>query len=418
MAAPAHWRLTRRCSDLCNFMRRLLLGLLCLSFSIPAFALGLGGIQGRAIIGRPLHVEIPIIGAEGMGEQALCARLIPEGEDADLVNITLRVERRKLYLSSTRGITQPVFRFRIRMGCPAFLEESYVVLADPPESPANSASSGFAPARNPGVADAVDRYTVQAATTLRLISRQRYPGNSSDRVRFIKRVAAANPELFDSEARAYDQALASGTELRMPDGLPKLTRPKEQPMNSRAVEPVERSRGKTAEKSAPVETKGKGRLVISGGTPAAGRGPSTAELSESLDRLTEAMNEQVKIELATIERLKVLENELLEFKRQAAAERAAMARLEVELKLMREQADRDSTTKLVLFILLGGLISAIGLRWMMDRHSKLRWTPLESAPAGNSTRTDEAAVQRKVQPLRQKSKPPEDDLEDILPPRK
>jgi len=391
---------------------RLVVGLGCLIAAFPAFSLGLGDVQGRAVIGRPLRLEIPIVGSGDVQAQAQCVRLIPEGEDADLVPILLKLERRKLSLSSTRPIAQPVFRFRIRMGCPVFLEESYVILAEPPDAREGSARTGFdssTPRRS-------ERFTVNSATTLRLISRQRYPNNSSDRVRFIKRVAEANPEVFSSEARAFDQGLVAGTELHLPDDLPVQRSVHAGAGETRPADSAARRSTAAVAKPAPVPAKGKGRLVIGAGGPAVAPGPSAVELSESLDRLTEAMSEQVKVEIAMIERLKGLEIDLAEFKRQAAAERATIARIESELKRLREQADRDSTIKLALIILIGGMLCAIGLRWMLDRRSRQRWGSPDALHK-STPRSAAAHVSAPSRPTRATTRPVSDELDDLLPPR-
>lgn len=400
-------------------MSRSLAGFLALMFALPAYSLGLGDVQGKAVIGRTLHLEVPIIGADNVREQISCVRLIPDGDDADLVNISLRVERRKLILSSNRMITQPVIRFRIRMGCPAFLEEAYVILAEPSETTTD------APLRfgtEKVVAPVVERrdgerLTVRSQTTLRLLSRERFPESSSARVRFIRKVAAVNPQLFVSEARAYDQPLVAGTELMMPPEESVAARSPAPARQPRPTESASRIGPDAASKPLPRDSKGRGpgRLVI-GATDLSLRGPTTAELSESLDRLTEAMSEQVTVELAMIERLKGLETDLAAVKRQAADERAAVARLEGELKQLREKADRDSSFKLVLIILLGGLVSAIGLRWFMDRRSQLRWgpesvvTPAKVVPSSVLQQASRQPPATIVTPM--------DDLDDLLSPRK
>ncbi len=63
-----------------------------------------------------------------------------------------------------------------------------------------------------------DQLVVETPTTLRVISRGYYPESGTVRSRFIRRVAAANPEIFPSIRKAFDQPLAAGVRLRIPEG--------------------------------------------------------------------------------------------------------------------------------------------------------------------------------------------------------
>lgn len=71
-----------------------------------------------------------------------------------------------------------------------------------------------------GPEDAARTYSVDAPTTLRLLSRRRNPESGATRERFIGMVAAANPTIFSSPKLAADLPLGKGTTLAFPDGLP------------------------------------------------------------------------------------------------------------------------------------------------------------------------------------------------------
>lgn len=68
-------------------------------------------------------------------------------------------------------------------------------------------------------------YTVDAPTTLRLLSRRRNPESGAIRERFIAMVAMANPAIFAAPKMAADFPLAKGTVLAFPEGLPSSDSP-------------------------------------------------------------------------------------------------------------------------------------------------------------------------------------------------
>ncbi|WP_130469895.1 TolC family outer membrane protein [Candidatus Magnetaquicoccus inordinatus] len=62
--------------------------------------------------------------------------------------------------------------------------------------------------------------TVEQPTTLRMLSRKRYPASGAMREQFILLVAAANPKRFPDPKAAFDAPLAKGEQLQLPAGLP------------------------------------------------------------------------------------------------------------------------------------------------------------------------------------------------------
>jgi outer membrane protein len=68
--------------------------------------------------------------------------------------------------------------------------------------------------------DPASQLTIDKPTSLRLISRQRYPNSGAVREQFIQMVAAANPSRFPDVQAAFDAPLKQGEQLVLPAGLP------------------------------------------------------------------------------------------------------------------------------------------------------------------------------------------------------
>lgn len=387
-------------------MRYLLPALAAFFCTGSVFALGLGEVEGRAIIGRPLQVSIPILGLQGDPRQSACTSLLPEGDDDGQGSIRIKVEGDRVHLSTARALNQPVLQFRIRMGCSGSIERSFVILPDPAQSAAPvlpvraetpATASGEAASAAPQavaqvVADGAAQRSIvlMSSTSLRMLSRQRYPGDSDVRVNFIRRVAAANPDVFASEDAAFDQRLAAGTRLLLPPGLPAPRRAESAATSSGGgSRPGATRREATAAPSGGAQPKqeparGRDRLLVGAAGLSTVKGPSTAELNESIDRLIEVMNQQIMVQMAMTERIKVVETELAELKRQAVAEKHRAAQLESELKAVRESVERKDTIQLVLLILLAGMAGAWALNWMSRRKAGAAAFAFDSGDADTS----------------------------------
>lgn len=403
-----------------------LVALAAFSCASSVFALGLGEVEGRAVIGQRLNIAIPILGDLDRSAQTDCATVLPGSDDDGRDRIRIRVEGDRIHLSTSLGLTQPVLQFRIRVGCDSSFERSFVVLAEPPGTPvavsllrADTAlreavdMPPVVPQRAP-LASAQRAIVLASSTSLRMLSRQRYPGDSSARVRFIRQLAAANPELFASEEAAFDQRLAAGTRLLRPPDLPALPRagavaarsgPGSGATRSAPAAPLAGGRPERATGA------GRGRLIVGSAGLSAAAGPSAAELNESIDRLVEVMNQQILVQIAMTERVKAVETELAELKRQVAAEKVRTAKLESDLKAQREAVERSGTIQLLLAILLGGLGGAWTLSWISRRRESAAVIPL-------------AAVSPAPTPESRQPAPPmpsvfdnmPDEREEILPP--
>jgi hypothetical protein len=346
-----------------------LLGGLFLLHAATVHALGLGEVQGSTQIGQPLAIQIPLLGSESRSLEASCVSLLPLAADGGVeralvssrISVVASNASTSLSITSRERLSQPVIGFQIRIGCGFQLSRDYQLLPGPPVSPTVSAESlvslvPVVPAmpavpvvsRTP---DSTDEQLIERPTTLRLLSRQRYPGDSSARVRFIHRVAKANPELFTDVDEAFDQSLAAGTHLRLPRNLA--------PATSRTPPPVPPKLSLPRAASAP--GKGGGRLII--GAPDSLPAPTTAELEASMDRLIDVMNEQMKVQISMAERLKRLESEIETAKRNVMLQQTINRKLEDDVRQLRDGQTQASYIQLVLAILLGGFAGAAALRW-------------------------------------------------------
>lgn len=327
-----------------------------------AFGLSLGEPSGRAILGQPLAVRIPLDGADRPSLRADCVKMLAVPGDLPenrVVSGSLRLEGNNLVVSSPLVISQPLMSFRIRVDCGWNLTKDYQLLPEPPAArsapPAPVLAEVAPPAQPvrefPRQAPDDANFGVDQTTTLRMISRQRFPTDSAARVAFIRRVAAANPEIFPSIRGAYDQPLPAGTRLRMPPVPPPRAAGAEAPAARTASPP---------RKSAPPKPPAKGRLIIG---PDALPSRSNDALAADLDRLVEIANDQIRIQITMAERLAKMEAEVEQTKRAFALQQAANQRLEAELRELREEQRRSSYIQLVMAILLGGSGVAAFLLW-------------------------------------------------------
>lgn len=333
-----------------------LLGCFFLFHAATVYALGLGEVRGNTQIGQPLSIQIPLLGSESRRVEANCVSLLPlateGGVERALVSSRVSVVSsngsNSLLIASRERLSQPVISFQIRIGCDFQVIRDYQLLPAPPGSVISPAPL---PIVAPAPTDAGDAQLIERPTTLRLLSRQRYPGDSSARVRFIHRVAKANPELFPDVDEAFDQSLAAGMRLRLPHNLA--------PATARATPSAQQK--PSLPRAAPSLGKGGGRLIIgaSDSLPA----PTAAEIEASMDRLIDVMNEQMKVQISMAERLKRLESEIETAKRNVMLQQTINRKLEDDIRQLRDGQTQASYIQLVLAILLGGFAGAAALRW-------------------------------------------------------
>lgn len=358
-----------------KYLRRILL----LSSAVPAtaFALSLGELGGQAVIGRPLAISVPISGADASRVSADCVRIVPvdhESSDAGLKSAVVRIEKGSAIITTRRAIYDPVLSFRLRIECGFQLERDYMLLPSAPESvmpdtaPTQALTSSPRESTLPATAPAPLRLTlptisgapaqaagsdhvVQEQTTLRLMSRKRYPLDSRARVKFIHRVAAANPGQFESVEAAFDKPLMPGVQLRLPANLPSQSATAAPERPRPVVQSATRERAGST---------GKGRLIIGTDAPSS---KTVAELRSDIDRLVKAMSDQVQVQDAMTERLKVLTEEIAQTKQTAALLKTANQRLEADARDLREEQKLNSYIQMVLAVLVGGFAVASFLLW-------------------------------------------------------
>ncbi len=346
-----------------------------------AYALGLGDVSGRAVLGQPLALSVPLLGQEAAGLRADCVKLQASAEipsDGWVEGASLRIERDRLTITTRRPVAQPLIGFRLSVACGFGLMREYQVLPQlPPLSPdsprlapqeaAPAAVTPAGPAPSAAKPAGSGDFVVGESTTLRLMSRQRYPDDSRARVAFIRRVAAANPEVFPSLARAYDQALAPGLSLRIPGAAPRA-----RPGPGAKPPPAKAARAPRASQD---------KLVVGAGAAANRR---MDELESDFERLVGLMNDQVLIQMDMARRLSAMEADIAATKRALLAQQAESQKLAAELRELRAEQERSGYIQLVLGILLLGVTVGGFLLWRENSRTRARAMALAaevSAPA-------------------------------------
>lgn len=360
-----------------HYLRHILF--FCCAVPVTAFALSLGEPSGQAVIGRPLALKVPLGGGDAARLTADCVRILPvthEASNAGLKSALVWIENGSIIITTGRALYDPVLSFRLRVDCGFQIERDYLLLPSPPESvmpetaptqtrvspPPEPGMAAIAPTQAPLILQATPPqpaqptsgrdFVVPEQTTLRLMSRKRYPTDPRARVAFIRRVAAANPDKFDSTEVAFDKPLTAGAQLRLPEDLPR-----QRPAAASAVAPG------PAVKLAPRErarSAGKGRLIIGSDTPS---DKSVTELKADVDRLVKAMGDQVRIQDSMTERLKVLTEEASQAKQTAALLKTVNERIETDIRELREEQKHNSYIQLALAILVGGFAVTSFLLW-------------------------------------------------------
>ncbi len=378
-----------------------------------AHALGLGDVSGRAVLGQPIALSVPLLGEDVAGLRADCVTLQASAEipsDGWVEGATLRIERDRLRITTRRPVAQPLIGFRLTVACGFSLSREYQVLPQLPQLPPDSPQLAPQEAAEPAVAiparpdspvavpaSGGGDFVVGEPTTLRLMSRQRYPDNSRARVAFIRRVAAANPAIFPSLARAYDQALAPGLGLRIPEAAPKARLdPGAKPPPSKPARAPRASQDK---------------LVVGAGAGAAAN-RRMDELESDFERVVGLMNDQVLIQMDMARRLSSMEADVAAIKRALLAQQAESQKLAAELRELRAEQERSGYIQLVLGILLLGVTVGGFLLWRENSRARAKAMALE-------TEVTHPAL-APAAPVAAKAKPAEVEMpslfDDLLPP--
>jgi hypothetical protein len=240
-------------------------------------------------------------------------------------------------------------------------------------------------------------FVVGEPTTLRLLSRQRYPDDSRARVAFIRRVAAANPEVFPSLARAYDQPLAPGLSLRIPAAAPQAGR-----------EPGARPPPRVRPEPARAPRASQDKLVVGAGAAANRR---IDELESDFERLVGLMNDQVLIQMDMARRLTAMEADVAATKRALLAQQAENQKLAAELRELRAEQERSGYIQLVLGILLLGVAIGGFLLWRENSLAKARAVAQAAELSALAASAAPAAARTKTAKIEMPSP-----FDDLLPP--
>jgi hypothetical protein len=371
-----------------------------------ALAAGLGDIAGEVSFGQPLAIRVPLIGIDGRKLNKDCVRLTPvpgESPDEQLTSAWITIAPGSLAIASRQIVTQPVIGFRVQIDCGIKLVRDYRVLPLIPDTktdgvaipvmPSLSAASLLPEQSIPRQTVATD-FTVTEQTTLRLLSRKRYPTNSTARVAFIRQVALANPEIFATVKTAFDQTLPAGLSLKIP--TKKLSGIA---ATANVAKPTSVQRPVLSQPS----STGKGRLII-GGSALPVR--STSELDADIDRLVGIMNEQIQVQISMAKRLNYLEAEVNQAKQSAGIQRSVTERLDADVRELRETQRINSYIQLLLAVLLGGFAVAAVLLWREQQRNKDREG--DHAPAPLAAPNSKFAIPKK--------QPMQSVFDDLLPP--
>lgn len=362
-------------------------------------ALGLGEAVGQAVLGQPLHIEIPLFGSGATTPSPDCFRVRPPvadlGGDFALRNARIQVvgERggSKLIVSSHTLIREPVVGFAITAGCGFELTKDYLLLAalpgdapagvvapsppspSPPLASAAAVVPSVAPAKLAQQAAVAPRLAppagprpsspvpagtaenmlrIEADVTLEALAMQKYPAQPKAREKFVRMMTQANPGLPSN-----DGTIAAGTELRLPPGLPQrrigpyLGEAKPAPPQP-AVESVPPPAPRAEKPARPA----KDRLVL-GAAPES----SPAKLLEETERLTALLAEQGKAQDALTENIAKLEGSYADLQRRYAQMEDRLNRIETE-RLAEKQAQNPASFdffELLVAVLAGGAIGGM-----------------------------------------------------------
>ena len=347
-----------------------------------AFALGLGEASGRAVLGQPLRLEIPIVGGDGGASAKSCFRLraprAEVGNDFAARNARIDIVGAKLVVTTTTAVTEPVIGFAVEASC-AGLARDYVLLVGLPSAPpvapvvetpraaapAEPVQAAKAPAEKTALPDNVMR--IGTPVTLEALAQQKYPLQPKAREKFIRMMVAANAGLTSGDA-----PIAAGTELRVPPGLPQR-RVGPYLGETKAAPPQKHAAAETTAAAAPAKTAAsakasKDRLVLG----AAAESNESKLLAEA-ERLANILVEQNKTQEDMTANLAKIEADYSDLRKQFVEMQTRLARIEAE-RAAEKQAAADSRTsqliELLVAVLGGGAVGGIGLHLFQRRRAQ------------------------------------------------
>ena len=401
------------------------------TWSSPSLAIGYGKLAGEAVIGEPLHVEIPIVGTvdRPLGKECVTLQRVADPTDLEYFprDLGVRLETQgnspRIVVTNQNALRQPLVEFRISVGCGYNLSHDYTLMAAPRkgdlsvDSAGSSAGRSVSPATTAGRSFAAPRAETSGATaniaspttiarlpdglqgrnivldedlTLEQLAQRHFPGPLRQQ-RFMRWVVEANPELFINRDGLRHQRLRSGTSLVIPDGVPPRRPGDHQgainPIGERreasdpaiSVDRVEKTTVKAAEQT-PRSSSGptKDRLVVGGAAR------NMKEAIAIVDQLTGMMEKQVETQAAYNEKIKDLETTVTDLAGRLKSMEADAAKREAEWQAARqaEKADREREAeeawwKLLAAVVGGGLVGAGALFGLSSLFGKKKSSPDE-----------------------------------------
>lgn len=403
---------------------RFLLPLALTCLATASHAIGLGAPAGTPTLGRPLRLEIPLIGHSGPPLSADCFHLTPVPGSPDELYFPRHV---RAYAETIQGkptvvvlanaVTQPVVEFRLTIGCSFALARDFTLLTSLPTLEAAKPAAP-APAQPPVAAPYVeapsppknwDTLPLQKTTNLEALAREKYPAQPKAREKFKRMMQAANPTLVPAGAEFDLFPLPAGTALQIPPGLPERrygpyvapATPPGQP-KPRLDEAPKPAPARAATPKAPPAPRqappAKDRLVLDA---AAAPPLSPAEADAELARLESIHTEQAKAQEALDERIARAQEAFDEIKQYVLQTEARIKALE-EQNREQERRNREAQIwQLAVAVLLGGALGAGMLRAytrLTRRHRQEETPPLLATPASPAPPATPVRTQRETSP--------------------
>lgn len=359
------------------------LAALGLTMAAPALAIGLGNPSGAVVLGQPLRIEIPLLGAVGELPASDCFRVrpaqVPTGAGYALKAARIEVVgasgQARLLVSTTAPLREPVIEFGITVSCGFDLTKDYVLLGSPPMMapvaaapalpavPATAAAVAAPPSKVPSAATTLEPSSqVVSDTTLAALAQRNYPLQPKAREKYVRMMSEANPELDAATP------IGAGTQLSIPAGLPLRRigpyRPEAKAGTPAAAPaPAAVARSTAADGVAPPRIAAlPARDVLRLGV-APSRSP--AELLAEAERLAEVLVQQTQMQDEIAESLTRLEGTFNGLKQHYVSMEARLASIEAERLAEKAAAKSRSQVnglaELLLAVLAGGALGGLGL---------------------------------------------------------
>jgi pilus assembly protein FimV len=323
-----------------------------------ATALGFGKVASATTLGQPLSFVIGLrLDANETvesrcvkAEVSLGERTLPEAMVRARIETAASSGERRVRVTTTVPVDEPVLNVMLHLGCPAGLSRSFLVFADPPAG--GALASGNEPAGETWVAE-----------------RSESP---------VQAVLSAIPPSAQPSAPAAVQR----TRKAASEGAPQRSRTR---VPAAAARP---SSGGSVLRLDPVEADA--LIFPSLQMSTALSEPAGSAALSAVSRLMDPEHEQ---RLREQERLKAMEAALLKLRSDSEATQKSLS--EMQSRVRAAEASRYANPLVYLLVMLCALL-AVGLAWMMwlrrrDRLSGAWWTPrAEGGAPAAAVQVDEA----------------------------